>query len=142
MGKPKDPAYWRKYRAAHPSYRERERKRSAERRAQGLRGDRSEEYRRRAAREREQRTLEASLVVPPLSGHPIIARAHEAVLQVGLRPSRMAVYLDPLYEEAVMSAALAVISGDDPVEAARATIRAERSWRYRTAPLIPELIER
>lgn len=27
MGKPKDPNYWRKYRAAHPEYRERERER-------------------------------------------------------------------------------------------------------------------
>jgi hypothetical protein len=31
MGKPKDPDYWRKYRAAHPEYRERERSRERHR---------------------------------------------------------------------------------------------------------------
>ena len=58
MGKPTDPHYWRKWRAAHPEYRARERRRQAGRQH----GDRTQEYARRAAQREED---EARTAMPP-----------------------------------------------------------------------------
>jgi hypothetical protein len=53
MGKPKDPGYWREYRAAHPEYRERERGRHRQRTPEQRRAERERAKARAAQREQE-----------------------------------------------------------------------------------------
>jgi hypothetical protein len=64
------------------------------------------------------------------TGHPIMDEAI-AVAQRYVKPDRGAVLVDPLYEEAVCVAALAICAGEDPDEATEVYVRHERSWRYR-----------
>ena len=46
---------------------------------------------------------------------------------------------DPLYEEVVSVAALAICAGEDPEQATLTFVRSERDWTCRTAPLIADV---
>lgn len=67
-------------------------------------------------------------------GHPVIDAAYAVALRYA-RPDRRSLYLDPLFEEALMTAALAIIEGSDPDAAARSVVASERDHRHRTCPL-------
>jgi hypothetical protein len=54
------------------------------------------------------------------------------------RPDRGSVIFDPLYEEAVSVAALAICAGEDPEHATMSFVRSERDWSNRTAPLFAD----
>lgn len=69
---------------------------------------------------------------PLLDEAIIVARRHA-------RPDRGSVIYDPLFEEAVSVAALALCAGEDPEQAAREFVRRERSRAYRTAPLLEDV---
>ena len=131
-GRPRDPDYWRKWRAAHPGYRERERERLSTRRQ---RGDRTEERARARAREADLRKI--ALVAEEMSAlvwlDPLLEQARAAALMI-VRPDRGIVQYVPLYEDAVGEAALAIVAGDDPVEAARTYVKNERARGYIEIP--------
>lgn len=122
------PDYWRAWRAAHPEYRERQNALRNRRRALQGRGDRSAEYRRRSA---QRAPDEAPLEAPR---HPIMDEAL-AVASRYARPDRGRVIFDPLYEEAVCVAALAICAGQDADAETAAYVRQERDWSRRIAPL-------
>jgi hypothetical protein len=63
------------------------------------------------------------------TSHPIMDEAM-AIARRYAKPDRGAVIFDPLYEEAICVAALAICAGEDPDEATRVYCRHERSWRY------------
>lgn len=129
MGRPKDPGYWRKWRAAHPEYRKRERARSKARPVKSH-GDRKAQYQRRRQRVT-QATGDNGWVE---TQHPLMDEA-ASVTQRHIKPDRRTYYLDPLYEECLMEAALALVEGSDPDVAVVATLRRERLIRSKQAPL-------
>ena len=57
-----------------------------------------------------------------------------------IRPDRRTWILDPLYEDCLSTAALAILTGQDPHAAVLAVLREERSWRLATAPLMDEVL--
>lgn len=69
-----------------------------------------------------------------VSGHPIMDEAFRVARRYA-KPDRGRVIFDPLFEEAVCVAALAICAGQDPDVATAAYVRAERDWSRRTAPL-------
>ena len=134
VNKPRDPDYWKKWRAAHPAYRAREKIRMAARTSKDH-GDRAGQYARRRAR----------LLVAnadhgtPSSAHPIMDAAELVTLR-HIRPDRRSLLVDPLYEDALMTAALALCEGEDADEAVRCLLRAERALRWRSAPFLEDLL--
>jgi hypothetical protein len=123
-----DPAYYRAWRAAHPAYRERQNRLRNERRRRSGRGDRSAEYAGRPSR--------AIPHVPALHvGHQLFERAREIV---GPRRSTLATLHDPLYDDLVSEATLALIEGRDPVDAIRAFGARERAFGRVTCQLFEE----
>jgi hypothetical protein len=121
-----DAGYHRAWRAAHPAYRERQNRLRNERRRRNGRGDRSAEYARRRSR-----------AIPPLhglhTGHDLFERAREVV---GPRRSTMVMLHDPLYDDLLSEATLALIEGRDPAEAIRAYGARERAFGRVTCPLL------
>lgn len=118
-------AYHRAWRAAHPAYRARQNRLRAERRRRDGRGDRSAEYARRRSR--------AAAPMPGLHhGHPLFEEARRIV---GPRRSTLVVLHDPLYDDLLSEATLALIEGRDPHEAIRAFGARERAYGRWTAPL-------
>jgi hypothetical protein len=122
-------AYYRAWRAAHPEYRARQNRLRAERRRLNGRGDRSAEYKARP-----------SLALPPIpelhQGHPFFDRARAIV---GPRRSTLTVLADPLPDDLIAVAVLALVEGADPREAVRRFKAIERAWGRITAPLLGEL---
>lgn len=118
MGKPSDPGYWRRWRAAHPEYRQREAARSAQRRRRVPRGDRSEEYRRAAAKR-------PSRAAPPL---PQLYPELQHGRALSFRE-------DEIRMDVAQERALALLEGRDPDQAADAYWARETSWLNHTAPL-------
>jgi hypothetical protein len=126
--------YWREWRAAHPAYRRREVARSATRRKLRGREDRSAEYRSQARRRAAVRELEA---IPPLHvGHPIFEAARELV---GPPRSGLTVFLDPLHEDLLSEAVVAIVAGEDAAAAVRRFRAREHGWRRVTAPIVAEV---
>ncbi len=124
-----DAAYFRAWRAAHPEYRARQNRLRTERRKRYGREDRSSEVARR-------RTTSAGSVppVPPLhSGHQLFEHARQVV---GPRRSSLVMLHDPLYDDLLSEATLAIIEGRDPREAVRVYGARERSFGRVTCPLI------
>ena len=123
-----DAAYHRAWRAAHPEYRERQNQLRNERRRRNGRGDRSAEYARRRSR-----------AVPPLPGlhvgHDLFERARQVV---GPRRSTLVTLHDPLYDDLVSEATLALIEGRDPWDAVRSYGARERAFGRVTCPLLEE----
>lgn len=129
--------YFRAWRAAHPDYRRREVARTARRRADG-REDRTAEYR-NASRKRTQARAEVQPLeeIPPLHvGHPIFEAARELV---GPTRSGLTVYLDPMHEDLLSEAVVALLAGEDPVAAVRRFRSGEHAWRRVTAPITFEV---
>lgn len=125
--KPKDPAYWRKWRAAHPEYRQRQNRLRSERRKATGRGDRQAEYTRRPSR--------AIPDIPPLhQGHSLLDRAR-AIVERFRRPDQRATLVDPLYDDMIGEAVVALLVGYDPVMTIQKTLHDEWQWRLRLAPL-------
>jgi hypothetical protein len=120
-----DAAYYRAWRAAHPEYRARQNRLRNERRRRHGRGDRRAEYARRPSR--------ALAAFPELHhGHDLFA---QALLVVGPRRSSLATLHDPLHEDLLSEATLALLEGLDPIEAVRRYGARERSFGRVTCPL-------
>ena len=126
-GKPTDPEYWRRWRAAHPTYRSREAERTRQRRLSVPRGDRSAEYRRlnvrRAAQRAAQRLPELAPLFPDL-----------------VRGARIAFWEEELAADLRQEAALAELEGRDAGEAVAAYRAREMAWRLVCAPLLEEIL--
>ena len=122
MGRPASPDYWRRWRAAHPAYRERERQRGRTRRRAGYRSPKT----------RRPRVVPAPVEVEP---HPLLTWAHELAADL-VREDRRARLSDELYADVVGEILLARLERQDPVARATAWLRAERSWRHHLAPLL------
>jgi hypothetical protein len=120
-----DAAYHRAWRAAHPAYRARQNQLRNERRRRDGRGDRSAEYAGRRSR-----------AIPPLPGlhvgHELFERARAVV---GPRRSTLVALHDPLYDDLVSEATLALIEGRDPGDAVRSFGARERAFGRITCPL-------
>jgi hypothetical protein len=120
-----DAAYHRAWRAAHPDYRARQNRLRNERRQRNGRGDRSAEYARRRSR-----------AIPPIPGlhvgHDLFERARHIV---GPRRSNLTTLHDPLYDDLLSEATLALIEGRDPRDAIRAYGARERAFGRVTCPL-------
>ena len=121
-----DAAYYRAWRAAHPEYRERQNRLRNERRRRQGRGDRSAEYAKRPSR-----------AIPPIPGlhlgHELFERARRIV---GPRRSTLVTLHDPLYDDILSEATLALLEGRDPREAVRAFGARERAFGRITCPLL------
>lgn len=123
MGKPKDPAYWRRWRAAHPEYRSREVARARRRRAETGRKDRTAEYARRNAARRSGPPEPLPELLPDL-----------------VRGSRLVFPEEDLARDLRQEAELARLEGRDPIEAVRAYAAREREWRVFAAPILADLV--
>jgi hypothetical protein len=111
MGRPKDPLYWQKWRAAHPEYRVRE----AARRT-----------RRRASMTPEQRRIDRGKPKPVVRVEPLpLLMPH---LQHG---TSMSFWEDELRLDLAQEAHLATLEGRCPIEAVRAYLARERNWYNR-----------
>jgi hypothetical protein len=123
-----DAAYYRAWRAAHPEYRARQNRVRNQRRARKGRGDRAAEYARRPSR-----------AMPPMpglhSGHPLFDQARAIV---GPRRTTLVQLHDPLYDDLISVATLAILEGHDPKEAVRAYGARERAFGRVTCPLFEE----
>jgi hypothetical protein len=132
-----DAAYYRAWRAAHPEYRARQYRLRADRRRRNGREDRTQEYARR--RERARRDLperQADVPVPALHlGHELFEVAREVV---GPRRTALMVLHDPLYDDLLSEATLALIEGRDPHEAVREYGTRERSFGRATCRLFED----
>ena len=121
-----DAAYFRAWRAAHPEYRERQNRLRNERRPRNGRGDRAAEYRRRQSR--------AIPSVPGLHlGHRLFEQARRIV---GERRTSLTTLHDPLHDDLLSEATLALLEGRDPVEAIRRYGAMERTFGRVTRPLV------
>ena len=113
-----DAAYYRAWRAAHPEYRARQNRLRIERRRRLGRGDRRAEYARRPGR--------ALPSMPGLHiGHDLFEQARRIV---GPRKTSLTQLDDPLHDDLLSEATLAILEGRDPVEAVRRYGARERSF--------------
>ena len=120
MGKPRDPAYFRKYRAAHPEYAARDRARNRVRKAKRSRGDRSAEYAKRNA----QRSKPVHEPLPQLYPELNSGKA-------------IAFWEDELRMDLAQERALAELEGRDPDRAAAEYRGREINWFRHTVPISP-----
>ena len=121
-----DASYYRAWRAAHPEYRARQNCLRNERRRLRGRGDRSAEYAARRSR-----------AIPPIpglhDGHDLFAEARRIV---GPRRTTLVSLHDPLYDDLLSEATLALIEGRDAQDAVRRYASRERSFGRLTCPLL------
>lgn len=118
-GRPRDPAYWAKYRASHPEYRERQRVLRRARRA------------RMTPQERRRERGQSKPVLPPAElpalhvGHDLFDHAKRiAKIHHGYK------YLThPFYDDLVCEIVLALVEGRSPLEARSAFLEREYRWR-------------
>ena len=123
-----DAAYHRAWRAAHPDHRNRQNRLRNERRRRNGRGDRSTEYARRRSR-----------AIPPVPGLHVGPDRFEQARDVGgPRRSTLVTLHDPLYDDLVSEATLALIEGRDPVAAIRSYGARERAFGRVTCPLLED----
>jgi hypothetical protein len=119
-------AYHRAWRAAHPDYRERQNRLRNERRRRNGRGDRSAEYARRRSR--------AIPPVPPMHiGHQLFELARRIV---GPQTTTLATLRDPLHEDLLSEATLALLEGRDPADAVVRYRAREHAYGRITCPLL------
>jgi hypothetical protein len=121
MGRPASPDYWRRWRAEHPAYRERERERGRARRRAGYRSP---------------KTRRPGVAAEPIAvaTHPLLVWARNLATDL-VRRDRRARLSDELYPDVVAELVLARLERKDPVAGATAWLRKERSWRHHLAPL-------
>ena len=119
-------AYFRAWRAAHPEYRARQNRLRNERRRRYGRGDRSTEYANRQSR-----------AIPPIPGlhlgHDLFEKARRIV---GPRRGTLVALEDPLYDDLLSEATLALVEGRDPHDAIRRYSAKERAFARVTCPLL------
>jgi hypothetical protein len=127
MGKPKDPDYWKKWRAAHPEYKERERERARARRANGERRDRSQEYRNRRVKERAAQAVQECLD-REAQEHPLLMEAKEYVRRKGIRPDGRTHVATDYYDECVAEVVLSLLLGQRPQSGYVRAWRARKAW--------------
>jgi hypothetical protein len=121
-----DAAYFRAWRAAHPEYRIRQNRIRNERRRRAGRGDRTAEYRRRPSR--------ALPGIPDLHvGHDLFEQARRIV---GQRRTTLVALHDPLHDDLLSEATLALIEGRDPHDAVRRYGATERAFGRVTCPIL------
>lgn len=121
-----DAAYFRAWRAAHPDYRARQNHLRNERRRRLGRGDRTLEYRRRQSR--------AIPAIPDLHlGHDLFEEARRIV---GQRRTSLLTLADPLHDDLISEATLALLEGRDPIDAIRRYGAVERAFGRVTCPLL------
>lgn len=122
-----DAAYFRAWRAKHPEYRDRQNRLRNERRRRQGRGLRGPEYRKRKSR-----------AIPPIEPfvHPLLERARAIV---GPRRTSLTTLYDPLHDDLVAEAALALVEGRDPVQAVRSYRSTEHRWGRLTYPIFGEV---
>lgn len=117
-------AYYRDWRAAHPEYRERQNALRKARRAVQSR-DRRSEYAQRPSR--------AIVPLPaPFLGHPLFDAARAIV---GMDRGTLTMLHDPLREDLLSEAVVALVEGRDPSEAVRRFRAIENGWRAWTCEL-------
>lgn len=119
----RDPEYWRRWRAEHPDYRARQTEIRRQRRLRVGRGDRTEEYRRRAAKR-------------PKAEEPLGPLFPDLV-----RGATLAFWNEELAADLRQERSLAELEGRDPEEAARAYRLRETLWTAMTAPLLEEVLD-
>jgi hypothetical protein len=121
-----DAAYYRAWRRAHPEYRARQNRLRNERRKHKGRADRSAEYAGRPSRS-----------IPPIGGmhigHKIFEQARRIV---GPRRTSLVTLYDPLYDDLLSEAVLALLEGQDPEVAVRRYGARERAFGRVTSPLL------
>lgn len=115
MAKPRDPNYWKKWRAEHPEYAARQNELRRARRAINGRGNRAVEYAKRASRA----VLKPPLLFPQLR-HGTLVSYWDEELRMDLEQER----------------ALAVLEGRDPDKAAKEYRARETKFSRLTAPLL------
>ena len=121
-----DAAYYRAWRAAHPEYRARQNRLRSERRRLKGRGDRTAEYARRPSR--------AIAEVPGMHvGHDLFELARRIV---GPRRGTLVQLYDPLYDDLLSEATLALLEGVDPEHAVQRYAAKERAFGRVTCPLL------
>lgn len=123
-----DASYHRAWRAAHPEYRDRQNRLRNERRRRNGRGDRSAEYAKRPSR-----------AIPPMprlhEGHELFEFARRVV---GPAPTSLVSLHDPLHEDLLSEATLALLEGRDPGAAVRAFGARERAFGRVTCQLLDD----
>jgi hypothetical protein len=121
-----DAAYCRAWRAAHPEYRARQNRLRNERRRRLGRGDRSAEYAARRSR-----------AIPPVPamhvGHDLFEQARRIV---GPRRGSLTTLYDPLYDDLLSEATLALLEGRDAEGAVRRYRSSEASFGRVTCALL------
>ncbi len=121
-----DASYHRVWRAAHPEYRARQNRLRNERRRRTGRGDRRTEHTRRLSR-----------AIPPVPGlhlgHDLFEQARRIV---GPRRTSLVTLYDPLYDDLLSEATLALIEGRDAEDAVRRYGAEERSFGRVTCPIL------
>ena len=119
-------AYHRAWRAANPDYRERQNRLRNERRRRDGRGDRSAEYARRKSR-----------AIPPIPpkhlGHQLFELARRIV---GPQQTTLVTLKDPLHDDLLSEATLALLEGRDPADAVVRYRARERAFGRITCPLL------
>lgn len=70
--------------------------------------------------------------------HPVLVEAWATTHRV-IRPDRRGTLYRPTFEDAVQEAAVALITDQDPVIAARRVVADDRAWLMRTAPLMEDI---
>ena len=126
MGKPKDPDYWRKWRAAHPDYRKREGERRRRRRACMTPEERRKERGRSVRRARE------PVEIPPLhQGHDLFDQAK----RIAGMTSGFKYLTHPFYDDLISELGVGLLEGADPTEVRRSFLRRERDWLFKTISL-------
>ena len=119
-------AYHRAWRAAHPDYRERQNRLRNERRRRDGRGDRSAEYARRKSR-----------AIPPIPPKHLGHQLFELVRRiVGPQQTTLVTLQDPLHEDLLSVATLALLEGRDPADAVVRYRARERAFGRITCPLL------
>ena len=120
-----DASYHRAWRAAHPDYRARQNHLRNERRRRNGRGDRSAEYARRRSR--------AIPPIPPMHlGHHLFELARRIV---GPQTTTLVTLQDPLHDDLLSEATLALLEGRDAADAVGRYRARERAYGRITCPL-------
>jgi hypothetical protein len=127
-------AYFRDWRASHPAYRTRQTALRAERRRRLGREDRSAEY--TMARSRRHATTPTEPMPALHQGHPLFDQARSIV---GPNRSGLTVWLDPLYDDLISVATLALVRGEDARAAVSRFRSSETAWRRMTCPVLTEI---
>jgi len=122
MGKPLDPDYWKKYRASHPVYKQRQNKLHQNRRLLM-----SAEERRRDRGTTKIIVVEQQPIPSLHIGHDLFDHAKAIAAGLVSNDRRTVVY-DPLYEDILSEIVVALLEGKSPLTAALNYKYKERAW--------------